>query len=257
MASIIDSARNITEDTWWFPKMLVLCCFCYAVYNYAQTPGADSKQLYSLIIISVILFFGIGSFLINAIINNTYPVIPGLANIFAVIRNALITPLLFFPGCVFGYFTFNIIKDFIPSAEPFVYYVTGIIIFLLFLPFAIIPVILFSVKNKITDALNITIIVKSAGNFIVSILTFIIQYVLTIAVLYLLFYFLVKNMFGFNEVTTSILYSFFTILSVLLFFSYCAMLYGNGILETDALDKKGRYELKERRNRNRSRRNAS
>lgn len=247
MASIIDSIRNITEDSWWFPKVLVISAVAFMVYYSSVTNIYDEQTLKVLVIVLICALFGIGSFHINAVINNTFPVLPGLLQIFTVLRNGIITPLLCLPGFIIGYLIYNFILNSFPEQDTSFYFIVGTVVFLMTISFSMLPVILFSVRYNLIDAFNFNIILKSAGNYIVETLSFIIQYVFTILLMWSLLYFIIKNMYGFNDVSYAVLFSFFPVISILIFFSYSANMYGSGILDFDAIKDSGRKKVKKSR----------
>ena len=105
-------------------------------------------------------------------------------------------------------------------------------VILIFAPFVILPTIYYSVRGNILDAFNIRLISKGGGNFSVSFLSFLIQYVLIFGFFGFAFYKLIYEMLN-NQNILNIGISLFIVISLFTLYSYCSDLYSDVIPELD------------------------
>ena len=221
MASIVNSLRNITSDAWWFVKITV---FINAdiIFQHHQT---------NLIILLSILIIYLGSqaVMVSRNINNETPILPSLKDLPLIIFKGLISVLVMLPSSVIFYMVINFIKNSFVF-EPFIMFIIYACVSLIFVPFIVIPFILFCVNGNIADAFKINKVMEASGNFIVQILSYFLQYLFTIFLMFVLLYKLITEMLGFSQLV-EILVGYTIAITIFSLFSYCSDMYGDIIPE--------------------------
>ncbi len=223
MASLINSLRNISSDSWWAPKLAFLTFFVYIAVNNKEQTGQVKSAFPLMLVLLIIVFLGCASVMMHRNINNKSPILPSLFSVLEVILKAIGCTFSIIPGAAIYYFCISWVQKTL-LFEPFVMYVIYICISLFFAPFIFIPAVLYSVDGKLKDAFRLDIIFAGSGNFVVQFLSYIIQYFFILFLFTFLLYLLFTSMMG-ESVFIPIIYSIFIVVSFFSFFSFCADLY--------------------------------
>lgn len=225
MASIINSLRNLSGDSFWFLKILFLATPIFFILEYGalENYGFEDKLIFGSII--GIVYLGVAAILMYRNINNLSPILPSLFTIPELIVKALGISIVSVPlyiayicaiKAISTYFTF----------EPFVMWVIYICVTLFLAPFILVPAVLYCARGKISDSFNIKIIFDAAGNFSVAFLSYVIQYAFTILLFTYLFYRMFYEMVA-SSMISNIIFSISFVISFLSLYSYCSDCYGD------------------------------
>ncbi len=227
MASVWNAARNVLSDNWWAVKVVFMAAPIFFLIDGSSlnTLPADA-QIFLLSILSFCAF-GVIAILMHRNINNLEPILPSLFSLRELLFKSFGMLFVSFPSLLLYYFCFNALSENL-SLPILPMSIIFFILTLFFLPFIVIPCVLYSVNGKILEAYYFRSVVDGGGNFIVQMLSFIIQYFFTIFILFYLFYALFTNLTT-DTTAVNILYSITIVFSVLVFFSYCSDMYGETI----------------------------
>lgn len=230
MASLINSVRNIIGDSLWFPKLAVFTFLVYEIYiNKGYIP--DTSSVYFLIFIAFcLLMLGCCSIMMHRNINNIVPILPGLSDIPQVIIKSIFSLFIILPGVLLMSLALSFINTLTLDDVVRIILIVSIIIFCI--PIIAIPLVLYSVKFNINDALRFNIISQSAGGFLVQLISYIVQFIFTIFLTAFLIYEVLINMFETTDFMVIIM-AFFVVLTVFSMFSYFSDLYADTILEIE------------------------
>lgn len=225
MASVVNALRNIISDKMWLIKLAV---FTAPVYYILEDEKIFNSLLDKNLPIAIVLYFlymGIASVMIHRNITNKSPILPGLFDIPLVILRAIGSGLMALPASALLYFVFIYISENFTFEEEFVSFLVHLGVFSVLIPFIIIPVVLYSVNGKFSDALRISKVVEGSGNFIVEFLSFVIQYLFVIFLFAFLIGQVFKQVFGPQSLASLILTAFVIVLTFLLLFSFASDTY--------------------------------
>lgn len=229
MASLVNAVRNIMSDTWWIVKLIVLSAPVYFILNNnefaADLMGANIPVLLAILL----LYFGCGAVLMNRNINNKSPVLPGIMTIPEVILRGIGAVISALPGLAVLYGICLFISTNVVLEEPFAVFILYTCVIAFFTPFILVPVVLFSVNSKITDAFRFDKVFSASGNFVVAVLSFIIQYFFYVFIIAFVLYKLLLEMLGEGNPFLLMFTAFVIVVSFLLVFSYSSDLYGDVI----------------------------
>ena len=182
----------------------------------------------SITVWGVFIFFmlGISSFMMNRNINNKTPLLPGIFDIVLVIKDAVCMLIVMAPFSLIMYYALDFYnKNFIYEDEVILNYFFYFAIIFTCLPFIFVPTVLYSVRGNLFDAYRFDLIINAAGNFIIQAISFCFQFVFSVVLVAYLFYRIFLEMLGSDSLFIPIIFSFFTVLSFLIVFSYCSDLY--------------------------------
>lgn len=228
MASLINSLRNISSDSFWAPKLAFLSFFIFIILDNKEQVVRVGSAIPLLSLFIIIIFMGCASVMMNRNINNKSPLLPGLFSFPEVFVKSIGCTISMIPGTVIYVFCISYIQKYL-IFETFVMIVIYSCVTLFFLPFICIPAVLYSVNGKLKDAFRFDIIFAGSGNFVVQVLSYIIQYFFIIFLFAYLLYKLFVSMLGEESVFIPIVYSITIVVSFLSFFSFCADLYDDVI----------------------------
>ena len=223
MASIINAARNIFSDNFWHLKLII-----YSVPLYLFINNRMNNLSFSVgYIIIICLYLGVCIFLMDRNINNKSPLLPSLFDIPELVKKTVFGSVISLPFLIVYYFVINLVFQMFSYSFPVMCIIFGCVTMIL-APFIILPTVYYSVRERVTDAYNLKLIVDGAGNFAVALLGFIIQYVIIFGfvgtVIYMLIYHMLKD-----TTMLSIFESLFIVFSFLTLYSYCSNLYASEI----------------------------
>ena len=229
MASIINSLRNLSSDSFWFIKILFMAVPMFCILNYGALEQYSFNDHLIFGSILGVFYLGVAAILMHRNINNLSPILPSVFTLPEfVIRGIGISivsvPLYVLYACIMGAIATNVVF------EPFVMGVIYLCVTLFLAPFMFIPAVLYSVNGKLTDAFNFKVILASAGNFSVAFLSYLIQYAFTILLFSYLFYRMFDAMVE-DTMPVSIVWSISIVVTILSFYSYCSDLYPDVIAE--------------------------
>ena len=225
MASIINSLRNLSSDSFWFIKILFLATPIFFILEYGalESYSFEDKLIFGSII--GIVYLGVVAILMYRNINNLSPILPSFFSIPELIIKALGISVVSVPLYIIYICIINAIATQL-TFEPFVMWVIYICVTLFIAPFIFVPAVLYCVRGKISDAFNFKIIVDAAGNFSVAFLSYVIQYAFSILLFTYLFYRMFDAMVE-SSMVSNIIFSISFVISFLSLYSYCSDCYGD------------------------------
>ena len=240
MASFINSIRNITSDPWWFVKLVAYSAIVFYVLDqgYYQRNNPNYVVVYILL---VVIGMGCASFMMHKNINNQRPILPSLFSIFHFIPKSIGASLVSLPGILLFILTANYLYNNF-DFEPFVAFIVYLCVTLFFVPFILVPTVLYSVNGSFTDAFKISNIYEASGNFTVQFAGYLIQYFFIMGFATYLVYTTILEMLG-DHVGLLILKSFVIVISFLSVFSFSSDLYQDVIPELKEKTKKRRKKF--------------
>ncbi len=238
MASLVNSLRNITSDNWWAVKLIVFAYVPFFILINNDIIFQNNPNNFIILSVFLVLYLGSGSLFMNRNINNKSPIMPNFQSLPEIIYRGIMSVIFALPAYILMFVALSFIKTNI-HAEPFVIGTINTIVVLIFIPFMVVPLVLFSVKSRIKDAFNLKNIFESSGNFIVQFLSYLIQYIFSIFLMTFLIYKVITEMLGYGLVL-EILVSISAAVTIFSFFSYCSDLYGDVIVEIKEEKKKKR-----------------
>lgn len=236
MASLINSVRSITSDSWWIVKLGLLSSVLFVVMDNDLNYPNGNPALVPVYAAIFVLMLGCASIAMHRNINNKIPLFPNLFNIPELIIKSIGATISILPGLLIYYTIVSFVQKNIVY-ETFVMSVIYICITLFFVPFIFIPVVLYSVNGKLTDAFNLKNIYEGSGNFAVQFLSYILQFIFIICVVTYLIYTVLLEMLG-DHVSLLILKSIVIVISFFSVFIYCSDLYEDVIPELKKKEKK-------------------
>ena len=228
MASFINSIRNITSDTWWFVKLAFFSAVVFFVLDQGYYQRNNESYIVAYILLCM-LGLGCAAFLMNRNINNRSPILPSFFNILGLIKDSIFSTIVAIPGTVF----FGLVVNYIYNNyefEPFVAFVIYLCVTLFFVPFIFVPLVLYSVNGKLTDAFRFNLIYEASGNYTVQFASYLLQYALIMGFATYLVYITILEMLG-DHVGLLILKAVVIVISFLSVFSYSSDLYQDVIPE--------------------------
>ncbi len=238
-SSVVNSLRNILSDNFWLFKMILYVLPVFYLINSDELKKYTQTDVVIIVCILSVVYLGVIGFMMNANINNKNPFLPGIKNIIDVIRDAICMSIVTLPQAAILYYVVNVIREYC-HYDFVVMVVIYLALSIIFSPFIFIPAVLYSVRRNLADAFNFKVIFSSSGNFCVSYLAYLFQYIFVIFLGAFLIYELLINMLN-DDLFLNILYSIFLVISVLSIYSYCSDLYGDVI---DELPEKKRKNIK-------------
>lgn len=227
MASVWNALRNISSDSWWAVKILVLAIPVYFIVDGTFLSALTEEEKLIVYLILGALYLGFVGVLMHRNINNKTPLMPSLFSIPELIVKSICMSIISLPLFAIYFACINAIYTHV-IFEPFIMLVIYICVTLFFSPFLFIPAVLYAVNGKISDAFNFKCIFEGGGNFSVQILSFAIQYAFTIFFASFLFYQLFLNMVS-DSTALNIIVSIASVLSFLTFYSFCSDMYNEQI----------------------------
>ena len=228
MSSIINAYRNIISDNSWFLKTVIMSIPIFMVLNFVmeKTNGIDEKT-FALFVAILVLYLGTGTHIMNRNINNNAPILPNILELPELLFHSFFSIIVALPGgalCLVAIKLINTYFSFDFKTMCCLYAITII----LFCPFIFIPLCLYSMNRKIAEAFNLKPLIDGGGNFIVSIFSFIVQYIFTFAIVWALLYIVFSQMMS-DNIIVNIIHSFFIVLTFLTLFSYISDQFGDSI----------------------------
>jgi hypothetical protein len=228
MSSIINAYRNIISDNSWFVKAVIMTAPVFMLLNFALgKEGGISETEIAMSIIAMCLYLGIGTYMMNRNINNNSPILPNLLGIPELLFHTFFSIIVVAPGTLLCMFLLKTANTYLFLDQYMMYMIYAFIV-IVCCPFVFIPLCLYAVEGKIQNVFKLKPLIDGAGNFIVAIFAFLIQYAFTIVVAWFLFYTILSAMMKDNLLINA-LNSFFIILTFLTFFSYVSDQYGESI----------------------------
>ena len=229
MASVVNAIRNVMSDKLWIIKIFVLSIPVYFTFFDTSISASILNKNFLILIILLLIYLGCASVMMNRNINNKSPILPGIFTIPEIIIKSICSAIVALPGFVILSVICYCINSYFVLEEPFTIIVIYTVAFLIVVPFIIIPMVLYSVNGKLTDGLKYNKVIDVSGNFVVAILSFIIQYVFIVILFTYLIYKLFIEMLGEGNLVIPMIYSYVIVFSFLLIFSYSSDLYGDVI----------------------------
>ncbi|MBQ9246195.1 hypothetical protein IJ182_08010 [bacterium] len=231
MASLVTAIRNIMSDAWWFIPVGIFTGVLFMIldqlYHIPQT--VDNQTICFLLIIYFFLLIGVAGVNINRNINNKSPFFPGIIAIPETILKSVVTTLAIAPGICLAYGLYKILTNF--HFEQFlltiIFYSLAIA---LVAPFILIPAVLCNARSNPLDAFRFNILFEAAGNVIVQMLSYLIQYILIVGSVTAVLYFFLLQMLG-DHFSLLILLCLLIVITFLSIFSYASDMYGDVIPE--------------------------
>ncbi len=232
MASTMNAFKNITGDTWWILKLGAFTGALFFLRNQSHiwNPVLNEQTVQMFEIVLFVILFGCAVVSMNRDINNKVPFIPWLPDILEIIIKTILALIVIAPGSVLTYMLYVYISKTFTFEEPIVAFTVYFISAVVMSSFIFIPLVLYSARGNIIDAFNISTILKSAGNFIVQVLTFILVYGLAMGAITASFYFLLLEMLG-DHPSLLVLQCLVIVLTFYTFFSFCSDMYQDVIPE--------------------------
>lgn len=228
MSSIINAFRNIIGDKAWFLKTVLMAIPVFMVINY-EIGGEEGLNEIKIALYLAVLFvyIGCGTYLMNRNINNNSPILPSLLGIPELLFHSFFSTIIVVPGIALCSLAIKLFSNylFFDMKTTIILYA---LIIIFFCPFIFIPLCLYAAEGKIQDSIKLKPLLDGAGNFIVAIFTFLIQYVFTILVCWVLLYIVISEMLTDNLLMNAI-HSFFIVLTFLTFFSFVSDQFGESI----------------------------
>ena len=225
MASIITAFKNILTDNFWGVKLACLTGLAFGIF-YNQNALSANMQNYTLAWgLFVFLMLGVSGYMMNRNINNRTPLLPGLIQLPLVVKDAICMFVLMLPFSLIMYYAIKFYNENFTFEEAALNYFFLAAIVIICVPFIFIPAVLYSVRGNILDGYRVNLIALGAGNFIVQFLSFILQFLFTILIATILIFQIFYEMLGAETVFIPLTFAFFSVLSVLVFFSFCSDLY--------------------------------
>ena len=240
MASIVNALRNITSDSFWFVKLIFMSIPIFMILNIGILVRFSVNEQIIFYSILGIFYLGVAVILMHRNINNISPILPGPFSILEFVTKGIGMCIISVPmfalyfAAMYAIYTYVIL-------DSYMMLVAYLSVTLFLSPFILVPAVLFSVNGKLSEAFNFSLIIEAAGNFIVAILSFMLQYVFTILLFAYLFYALFTSMVT-DPMPVDIVNSFTLVLSILTLYSYCSDLYGDVIPQMKKKRKKGERE---------------
>lgn len=175
MASIIDSFREVFTDRFSFLKIIVFAIPVYYSYQLYITSKADFTQFYLIAGLTIFFLLGFLARITNNVINDGETILPSL-NPFKLAFTAIKTIVAVMPSAlIFGWLA-NYACSFINFA-PEADIALKIIIWLIAAAIIVTSFLMFVKDENILDAFNIRILFEKAGDLIVCIIVFVLQFV--------------------------------------------------------------------------------
>lgn len=225
--SVVNAVRNILSDNFWGLKLLCLTLPVFSIFHFDLLEKYKLNDFILIAIIFSTFYFGTAAFLMNRNINNKVPILPSLFTLPSFVKSFVFGSLLSIPMLsAYVYIIKFIAGNF--NAEPLVMNIIYACVTIFLAPFMFIPIILYSAREKISDAFNVKVFYDAAGNFTVSFLTFILQYFFIIAIPWYIAYRIFYDMVT-VDTCIHVVHSFFIVLSFFTFYSYCSDMYGEVI----------------------------
>lgn len=203
MASLIGAIRSSMSDGWWIIKLAAASGLLYYAVEKAPAyiPNSSGKLVFYAVI--GLLFLGCGVSAMSRNLNNSSPIFPGLMNIPEVLFKSAGAFAAVLTGIVILYFLIYYASLF--PMENIVKYIIYALIILFTVPFIIIPLVLFSARSNLFDAFRLGIIFKSAGNFIINFIVYLLQSAFIYVLSFVCLYFFLGQMFGAGHISQHIL----------------------------------------------------
>ena len=182
MSSIFSSFKNITSDTQWFMKLCIMTVPVFILMNYFLDENrVFNPHVIPFLIAVLVVYTGCGTFMINRYINNTFPILPNLFGIPELLFHSIFSVLVTLPGLALcGVICYLISQNLFLDTNIMIGLYSIVVIF--FLPFIFIPLTLYAMEGNIKDALNPKPLLNGAGNFIIAMFAFVIQYAFTVLI---------------------------------------------------------------------------
>lgn len=236
MASIITAYKNILTDNFWGLKLLCLTGLAFGIFYNQSSLSTNMQNYIAAWGLFIVFMLGVSGFLMNRNINNRTPLLPGLIQLPLVIKDSICMTILMLPFSLIMYFAIKFYNDNFTFEEVALNYFFIAAIVIVCVPFIFIPTVLYAVRGNILDGYRVNLIALGAGNFVVQFLSFILQFLFTILIAAILAYELFLEMLGPETVFIPLTFAFFSVLSILVFFSFCSDLYIDVIPEIKDLD---------------------
>ncbi|MCD7779581.1 MAG: hypothetical protein LUH05_02785, partial [Candidatus Gastranaerophilales bacterium] len=150
MASLVDSIRSMTGDSWWIVKIAFFSAVLFFILYESYYYPPDNTPMMAFYSIIGMLFLGCASITVNRNINNKSPLFPSLFSIPEIIIKSICSTIAILPGLLLYYLCMVFVQTSF-EFEPFVMAVIYICITAVFSPFIFVPVVLYSVRSKLSD----------------------------------------------------------------------------------------------------------
>ncbi len=240
MANIVNALRNVSSDSWWFIKILVMAVPIFYFFEYTSPATFDFNSFVPYLVVFSVLYLGVAAVMMHRNIQNKAPLLPSLFTLPEYIVKSIGLSIVSLPMYVLYFMSMTFVYNTV-ELETYLMVIIYVAITLLFAPFIYIPSVLYSVNGKITEAFNFKIIFECGGNFCVQFLSFLLQYVFTIFFVTMLFFHWFKNMLE-DPLLLNITVSLSIVLSFLTLYSYCADMYGDTIAQLPEKQKKKKFK---------------
>lgn len=238
MANAINAIKNIISDRIWFIKIAVLAIPVYLYFtvdNFASSILVNDLNFWAAL---SILYLGVSSVLIHRNVNNKVPILPSLFDVIDIIRRSICSFIVALPGLISLFVVLYLLNTYLPYLSDTVKIIAHAACIVILFPFISIPVVIYSANGKLTDLFKVKNVQSASGDFIVSFITFLIQYALTVAFFTFLVYEAFKTFYGENFMGIPILFSFVITFSYIMLFSWASDLYGQIIPAVENKPKK-------------------
>lgn len=236
MANIINAIRNISSDTWWFVKIVVMAAPIFYFFENTSPATFDFNSFVPYLGLFSVLYLGVAAVLMNRNIQNKSPLMPSLFSIPEYIVKSIGLSIVSIPTYILYFMSMAFVYNNV-ELETYMMVIIYVAVTLLFAPFIFIPSVLYSVNGKVTEAFNFKIILECGGNFCVQFLSFLLQYVFTILLVAGLFFHWFKNMLE-DPMLLNVTVSITIVVSFLTLYSYCSDMYGDVIAHLPEKKKK-------------------
>ena len=229
MASLVGSIRNIMSDSWWIVKVGVFTAVLFFILDqgYHIPPSVPEQTIQMALAVFWIIMLGIAAVAMNRNINNKSPFLPGLFSIHEIIIKGIFAAIALIPGILLAYALYIGLSK-ITVEQPVVTIIFYVLAAAFVSPFLLIPVVLTSAKGNLFDAFRLNILFGGAGNVMVQILSYIIQYAIIVGAVVAVLYFFILEMLG-DHFALLILKAFVLVITFISVFSYASDLYGEAI----------------------------
>jgi hypothetical protein len=223
MASLINSIRNISSDTFWVLKLSIFVVALFFLKDKDLNYPTGDPNLVPFFIFVYFVMLGFAGVAMHRNIHNKTPLFPNIFDLPELVWMAVGGTITVLPASFLYYVAFNFVNtNFV--FDDFIMFVINLVLLLVFTPFIFTPFVLFTVNRNLFQAFNIMNILEGAGNFIVQAGAYILQYIFTIGILTMLFYYLFVGMLG-DHMILLVLKCIVIVISFFSILLYCSDLY--------------------------------
>ena len=175
MANIVNAIRNLSSDSWWFIKVLVLAAPIFYFFENTSPATFDFNSFLPYLVVFSILYLGFASVMMHRNIQNKAPLMPSLFSLPEFIVKSIGISIVSLPMYILYFMAMSFVYNTV-ELETYLMVIIYVAVTLLFAPFIYIPSVLYSVNGKLTEAFNFKTIFECGGNFCVQFLSFLLLF---------------------------------------------------------------------------------